>query len=833
MPDPKRIQDDALLAISTGDWLAAANLYASLEELLPGVGTWPLRLGECLRQAGQGQDAVVALTRAVHAYVQLRKLAKATAICEQILEIDAHNAEIAAILRQLGESQRAASALDAAFPPLTAAALPVLAPQTVAPKPLEVTTMAEDPLAASGTTAARPPAAPPVESFAEPTTSQRSRPRVVLPMTPFFSALDKQQLRLVNARARLVPLSPGEIVYAAGEPSDALCVVAQGEIAVLVPQEVARLRRGDFFGEQIAVLPGHPRLATMRAAEPSQVLVLDSSLVGQLVRATPVLLEILSKSFCERQIGVLARTSPMLASLPESERLALLARCRLTEAEKGSRIHASGTGQQGLFVLLAGAAEADFAGRLTERLQPGDVFGEIALVTDGAVSISVTAREKCFVLHLPVADFESIRSTWPALVAYLRALAENRLARMAHAVLEDSPVFQSLPLPSRILVIHGEAETRQSYERALGEAGFLVDATGEAAAVSDLMASRRYDVVLYNLGPFGQAGADILRTIRKHDLDVPIILTTRYDAFDLTSATANYSVVRSFVEPLEVDALVRTANRAVHFHRLTRVRREAMTRLNSSGEWMGDRTGLEFHFERALGCLWMAFQPIVSAVDNAVFAYEALLRSGEELLHSPLAVLRAAERLNRVHEVSRIARDSIAAALLGSPDPPILFVNVHSHDLLDPHLLDPESRISAFATRLVLEITERTPLDDLYDLGARIRDLRALGYRFALDNLGAGHAGVGSLAQLEPEVCKLDASLIRDIDRDSVKQDLVRAMLAVCRDMNILTICEGVETPAERDALLPLGADLMQGFLFAKPGPPFPAVDFKTLGRAR
>ena len=345
-----------------------------------------------------------------------------------------------------------------------------------------------------------------------------------------------------------------------------------------------------------------------------------------------------------------------------------------------------------------------------------------------------------------------------------------------------------------------------------------------------MIASRRYDVVLYDPGSFAQAGLDLLRSIRKCDLDVPIILATRHGAFDDRNATAKYSVVRSFVEPFDLADLVHTASRAVHFHRLTRVRREAMTRLDSSGEWMGDRTGLEFHFENALGCLWMAFQPIVSTVDSIVFAFEALLRSGEELLHSPVAVLRAAERLDRVHDVDRIARDSIAAVLASSDEQTILFVNVHGQDLLDPHLLDSGSRMSRFAKQIVLEITERTPLDELPELGARITDLRALGYRFALDNLGAGHAGVGSLAQLEPEVCKLDASLVRGVGGDSVKQDLVRAMLAVCRDMNILTICQGVETADERDALVQLGADLMQGYLFAKPGPAFPSVDFSAIG---
>lgn len=832
MPDLKPIQDEALLAISAGDWIGAANLYVTLEELAPGAGTWSLRLGECLRQAGQGHDAVVALTRGVQAYVQRGKQAKAAAICEQILEIDPHDAQICAVLERLGDPHRTTALPDSAFqPPAPGATTTVGAGPAQDWGRSNPTVMAEDPLAAGDATAASPTDTQPAEIPSEPTTTGKGqRPRVVLPVTPFFSALSEQQVRWVNVRARLLAVGPGEILYAAGEPSDALFLVASGEISVLLPQEVARLQRGDFFGEEVVVLPRHSRIATMRAAAPSQILVLDGAFIHELVSAAPALLEVLSSSLRERLIAMLARTSPVLDSLPESERLALLQRFRFATVDQDQCIGEPGADSAGLSILLGGEADASLDDRLTERLHRGDVFGEISLVTNSAVGIRVMAREKCFVLHLPKADFESVRTTWPRVVDYLTALAENRLARLEQAVVEDSPVFQSVPLPPRILVIHGEAETRSAYERALGEAGFMIDVAGEAATATDMITSRRYDVVLYSLGSLGHAGVDLLRNIRRHDLDVPIILTTRHSAFDHTSATANYSVVRGFHEPFDVADLVRTASRAVHFHRLTRVRREAMTRLNSSGEWMGDRVGLEFHFGNALGCLHIAFQPIVSAVDNIEFAFEALLRSGEELLHSPLAVLRAAERLNRVQDVGRIARDSIAAVLADSADPPLLFVNVHSHDLLDPHLLNPASRISSFASRIVLQITERTRLDELSDLRARVMDLRALGYRFALDNLGAGHAGVASLAQLEPEVCKLDASLIRGIDSDSVRQDLVRGMLAVCRDMNILTICEGVETLPERHALVQLGADLMQGDLFAKPGPAFPSVDFSTIG---
>jgi len=829
----RRMQDEALLAIANGDWSRAANSYATLETMQPGVAAWPLKLGECLREAGNSDEAVGALSRAVRAFLAEDDTAQAIAICEQILAIDPYRPEISSLLGRLQDTFGATAATNPALPQPTPAAVGGAATRYSADFRLrDLISLAEDPLSgiasSEGSNGDDFPNEPPSKPSPP---ARREIPRVVLPFTPFFAALDKHQIRTVNVRARLREVGPGEILYAAGEPADVLYLVAAGEIAMLVPQQVARLQPGEFFGEEVAVLPQHARMSTMRAATPSQVLALDRNLLDDLVAGAPVLLEILSESLRERRVRMLAHTSPMLAALPEADRMELLARFRFRVVDKDGCICQPGV-VSGLHILLAGDAEACFDDRLTERLRPGDVFGEVSLVTDHTASVRVTAREKCFVLCIPKVEFEDVQKRWPQVVDYLTALAEHRFARLQQAVFEDSPSFLSVPLPPRILVMGSDAETRLACERALGEAGFLVEATGDTFAAGEMIANRRYDVVLHKPDSFElAAGNDLLRSIRKCDLDVPIILVTRPGVVDSQNAMYRYSVVRSFVEPFDLADLVHTANRAVHFHRLTRVRREAMTRLNSSGEWMGDGTGLEFHFEQALGCLWMAFQPIVSAVDSIVFAYEALLRSGEELLHSPVAVLRAAERLSRVHEVDRISRDNIARALASSDEQTIVFVNVHGQDLVDPHLLDPRSPMSRFAKQVVLEISERMPLYEISELGARINDLRAIGYRFALDNLGAGHAGVGSLAQIEPEVCKLDASLIRGVDGDSVKQDLVRAMLAVCRDMNILTICQGVETPGERDALVPLGGDLMQGYLFAKPGPAFPSVDFSTLGR--
>ena len=92
-----------------------------------------------------------------------------------------------------------------------------------------------------------------------------------------------------------------------------------------------------------------------------------------------------------------------------------------------------------------------------------------------------------------------------------------------------------------------------------------------------------------------------------------------------------------------------------------------------------------------------------------------------------------------------------------------------------------------------------------------------MGFRIALDDLGAGYAGLTSFAQIRPEIVKLDMALVRGIDADPLKRRLVRSVIDVSRDIGTLVVGEGVETDAERDTLVELGCHLLQGYLFGKP----------------
>jgi EAL domain-containing protein (putative c-di-GMP-specific phosphodiesterase class I) len=237
-----------------------------------------------------------------------------------------------------------------------------------------------------------------------------------------------------------------------------------------------------------------------------------------------------------------------------------------------------------------------------------------------------------------------------------------------------------------------------------------------------------------------------------------------------------------------------------------------------------DRAGLHGTLDRALDSLWMAYQPIVQAGTGALFGYEALLRSGDPDLAGPGAILDAAERLGRLYDVGRAVRCKASEPMQSVCPPALLFINLHALDLNDEALTSPSAPLTMIAPRVVLEITERASLDPIEDVPSRIAQLRELGFRIAIDDLGAGYSGLMSFTQLEPEFVKLDMSLVRDIHENPLKQKVVRSMTALCKDMGITVVAEGIEVAEERDTIIELGCDLLQGFLLARPGRAFPRV---------
>jgi EAL domain-containing protein (putative c-di-GMP-specific phosphodiesterase class I) len=231
---------------------------------------------------------------------------------------------------------------------------------------------------------------------------------------------------------------------------------------------------------------------------------------------------------------------------------------------------------------------------------------------------------------------------------------------------------------------------------------------------------------------------------------------------------------------------------------------------------------LEDKLQRCLATMTLHFQPIVHAGTRARFGYEALLRSADRVLPNPGAILDAAERLERTQALGRGVRAQAAKVIASAPpERGLMFINLHLLDLFDKQLLSPFAPLSKVASRVVLEITERTSLEGQIDLRYRVAELRELGFHIAIDDLGGGHARMGTFTPLDTDFVKLDMSLVRDVDKHQLKQRLIRSVTQLCREQGTQVIGEGVETEAEAQVLFDLGCDLLQGYVIARPGPPF------------
>jgi EAL domain-containing protein (putative c-di-GMP-specific phosphodiesterase class I) len=385
----------------------------------------------------------------------------------------------------------------------------------------------------------------------------------------------------------------------------------------------------------------------------------------------------------------------------------------------------------------------------------------------------------------------------------------------------ESPSKENASRVVRVLLVDDEPAIARSLSRFLVQAGHVVTAAGNGEEAIKLLAGDSFDVIVSDIRMPGMDGLTLLRAIRAKDLDVPVVFMTGSPALETVIQAMESGAFRYLMKPVEGKELVTLVERAAQVHRLALVRREAGDEVHSKP--IGDLAGLESRFSSGLEKLWMAMQPVLSWRNRTVYAYEALLRTDEPTLRSPVDFVEAAERLGRTDDLGRAVRRKVADQMAQVPALANVFVNLHPSDLVDEELCAADGALTPFASRVVLEVTERAALHEVHGLGASIIRLRELGFRIALDDLGAGYAGLSSFAQLEPEIVKVDMSLVRGIHTSPMKQKLFRSFTSLCHELKVEIIAEGVEVAEERDCLSTLGGDLYQGYLFARPGRGFPA----------
>lgn len=216
------------------------------------------------------------------------------------------------------------------------------------------------------------------------------------------------------------------------------------------------------------------------------------------------------------------------------------------------------------------------------------------------------------------------------------------------------------------------------------------------------------------------------------------------------------------------------------------------------------------------------FQPIVNAATGTVFAYEALMRSKLETLHSPAEILTLARSQSKLYQIERLtwfgALESFSR-LEGMKSGCRLFINsIANQTLSRKDMVEIERLYAPVLGQVVVEITEEEKQNDVIVMLKR-EYTKKWGAAIALDDFGTGYNGDTMLLYLSPQYVKIDMSIVRDIDIDENRQKLLTNLLSYTKERQIGVIAEGVETAGELKTLMRLGVDYLQGFYLGMPGP--------------
>ena len=233
---------------------------------------------------------------------------------------------------------------------------------------------------------------------------------------------------------------------------------------------------------------------------------------------------------------------------------------------------------------------------------------------------------------------------------------------------------------------------------------------------------------------------------------------------------------------------------------------------NKQCEGCNNGAGVGFDFE-------YAYQPIVNFSKRCIHAHEALVRgpNGE----SAASVLAQVDKAN-VYSFDQACRVKAVAgaAKLGMRE--LLSINFLPNAVYRPEVCIRSTfeaaRLHNFPIeRIIFEVTEGERVEDRAHLVNIFREYRRFGFQTAIDDFGAGYAGLNLLSEYQPDLVKIDMDLVRNVDTNAPRQAIVRAIAAMCKELNILVLAEGIETRNERDFLVDAGIELMQGYFFCKP----------------
>lgn len=380
-----------------------------------------------------------------------------------------------------------------------------------------------------------------------------------------------------------------------------------------------------------------------------------------------------------------------------------------------------------------------------------------------------------------------------------------------------------------VLIIDDQQTNIDSLRRVLHVAGFrsVVTHTDPLRALADLHRSRP-DLIVLDWHMPGLDGGKVLHELRElvaHDDQIPVVVLTADPALEVRQEALLEGATEFLAKPLparEVVLRLRNLLRLRAAHRRLRAEHAALEAV-AKGRTALEAASAKQRVEALIRVtdvlharsLSILFQPIVDLLTGDVVGVEALSRFPATPRRDPDKWFAEAASVQLGRALELLAVELALAKLPDLPAGLHCSVNVSAASFCEPALATVIAQ--AEPHRVIVELTEHSPIEHDDILHGAMDRLRRLGARIAIDDTGTGYAGLQRLLQLQPEVIKLDRSLIVGIERDAARQALVGSQVAFARDVGGTIVAEGIETPEQLDALRRLGVAWGQGYLFARP----------------
>jgi len=219
----------------------------------------------------------------------------------------------------------------------------------------------------------------------------------------------------------------------------------------------------------------------------------------------------------------------------------------------------------------------------------------------------------------------------------------------------------------------------------------------------------------------------------------------------------------------------------------------------------------------------IVYQPIVSLRSGGILGWEALIRGPRESYFcSPDIIFSFAEKTGLLYPLERVCR-RLALENLGDLGPDQkLFLNIHPRTISDPSFVRGETmrmigEMGLKPSSIVFEITERHCIEDFPNFHKTLEHYRSQGYMVAVDDAGSGFSSLQSIAEIRPDFIKIDMSLVRDINLNSIKRALLETFITFAEKVGCAIIAEGIETEEELTTLANIGAHYGQGYFLGRP----------------